>query len=278
MRMKEAVDVFYYDYVLYRLAELYFTNSKDRDIPYYQKIAQKLLVKLRDDRVVFDAEVGLKFAYVKISDLLLAFDRCDAHADPSCCPSHCSQFIETCFGYLSKIQEEYVHLREDKTFIALYKAVVLLCILNSPSLEQFSGTMAPSSIQRLLCDPPRPCIASMQTEEEFKCVKKALLSTMGNVPTDTHKAAFSFLIEKLKSVFSSFKPPLFKYFTTREIMRLKQIYPQSLEKIDSLPSSKSGYKEQILSDYIELCDSISKARRSYTNPGTEGERVEWDSR
>jgi hypothetical protein len=274
--MKELVDVFYYDYVLYRLAELYFTDNKDKAIPYYQKIAQKLLIKLRGDRIAFDAEVGLKFAYIKVCDLLLVLDRCDGHTDLCCCKTHYTQFIETCFEYLSKIQEEYTHLGEDQVFTNLRRTVATLCVFVFPSLGHFNKSKnAPCVLE--LVTAPKSCIGSIETEEEFSSERERFLSRIPAGPTED-ESALSFFCSKLADVFSSFKPPLLQYFSTCEVMRLKRIYPLSLEKVSGLPTSKGGYKKQILSDYAELCDSVSRTRRSYIAPKTEGERLEWDAK
>lgn len=64
--MEDLVDVFYYDYILSRIIELYEQAASISVLIPYLKIATVLSKKFRDDKISLDSQIYMKEAYVKI--------------------------------------------------------------------------------------------------------------------------------------------------------------------------------------------------------------------
>ncbi|ADM10906.1 uncharacterized protein Eint_010430 [Encephalitozoon intestinalis ATCC 50506] len=277
--MKELIDVLYYDHILYKLANLYTLEDTSNEIAQYQKIAQKLLVKLRSDKVVFDAEIGLKFAYIKLFDLHLSFPKCTGRLHVSCCQKHYWQFLSTSFDYLTKIMAEYSSLKECNTFNRLLYSVVEMAFASSPTLDQFealnrdegSSPMKPYLTQRGI---------KAETEEDFSSEKEKLLKTLKIKPKDENdlfNKTFQCIMDELKKTFLSFDVPLLEFFATSEVIQLKELYPNAFEGFEGIPVSSKSYKEEILKEYLDLRNSLSKTRSAFINPKNKGEKVVWGS-
>lgn len=72
--MENLVDVFYYDYVLTKIIELYQRNSLPNCIIPYLRVATPLSKKFRDEKVKMDREIYLKEIYIKVVQILKMFD------------------------------------------------------------------------------------------------------------------------------------------------------------------------------------------------------------
>lgn len=277
--MRELVDVLYYDHILYKLAQMYTLQSASDEIAQYQKIAQKLLVKLRSDKVVFDAEVGLKFAYIKIYDLHLTFPKCAGRLHVSCCQQHYLQFLATSHNYLTKIAMEYVTLQECAPFNRLHHAVVAMALACSPTPEAFHNLGKDQE-----SEPMTPWLEKQglktETEEGFKAAKERVLETLGikaKGESDLFNKTFQCVMDELRKVFLSFDIPLLQFFGTSEVIQLKEVYPNAFEGFEGIPGSSQSYKEEILKEYLDVRSSLSKTRSAFINPKDKGEKILWGS-
>ncbi|CAD24925.1 hypothetical protein [Encephalitozoon cuniculi GB-M1] len=277
--MKELVDVLYYDYILYKLASLYTLENAGNEVGQYQKIAQKLLVKLRSDKVVFDAEVGLKFAYIKLYDLHLSFPKCTGRLHVSCCQKHYLQFLGTSYDYLTKIMAEYSSLKECIPFNHLLNTVVTMAFISSPTLEHFVSLNRDEGFE-----PMKPYLArqgiKVDSEEDFGNEKERLLKTLKIKAKDENKLfnkTFQYVMDELKKIFLSFDVPLLQFFGTSEVIQLKELYPNAFEGLEELPASSTSYKEEILKEYLDVRNSLSKTRSAFINPKDKGEKILWGS-
>lgn len=268
--MKDLVDVLYYDYVLYKLAHLYTRDSRNGMIVQYQKIAQKLLVKIRLDKVMLDEETGLKFAYIKLYDLHLSFPKCIGRSNASCCQDHCSQFMAICRDYLSRIVVEYSALKECDMFKRLFRLTSLVFAFSFPVLPDCPDLRLYLSQQNI----------DVETKDGFEEERTRFLRSMGITLTDGSKVfnrTFERMMEELEQVFLSFNIPVLQFFGTSEAIRLKNTHPQIFGDFEGIPASIPTYKRDILDDYLELKDSLCKARKTVIRPKDEGERIEWSS-
>lgn len=276
--MKDLVDVLYYDYILYRLAGLYTSDGNGETKVQYQKIAQKILTKLRSDKVVLDAEVGLKFAYIKIHDLHQTVPKCEGKSQASCCRKHYLQFLATCCDYLTRIMTEYSALKECEEFKQLLKLTSLLFVFVFQTLSQFANLegmeKGPQHLKSYLSKEK----IEMKTEDEFRRERKMFLKSQ-NICTDSEddilNKSFECMMEKLKKIFLTFDIPALQFFATREAMRLQEIYPNMFEDFEGIPASTGTHREEIVKDYLEVRNSLNKARGTYMNPKDKGEKVAW---
>lgn len=278
--MKHLVDALYYDYVLYKLACLYTADNKNDAIVQYQKIAQKLLLKLRAEKAVLDAEAGLKFAYIKLYDLHLSFPKCVGRLHASCCQKHYSQFLATCHSYLSKIMNEYSALREYEVFRSLFKFTTLLFVFSFPSLSYLKevGEMEKAFLSI------KPYLAkqgiNFETEDEFQGEKRRFtvsLDIKASSDNEVFNQMLGCMMEWLKKVFLSFSVPALQFFATREAMQLKEVYPEAFEGVSGVPDSKREYRQEIITDYLDLRNSLNKIKGIFINPKDKGEKVAWNS-
>ncbi|AFN82379.1 hypothetical protein EROM_010340 [Encephalitozoon romaleae SJ-2008] len=277
--MKELVDVLYYDYILYKLANLYTLETASKEIGQYQKIAQKLLVKLRSDRVIFDAEIGLKFAYIKLYDLHLSFPKCTGRHHASCCRAHYLQFLSTSYDYLTKIMAEYSSLKECTAFSHLIYIVVVVRFVSSPTLEQFRDLNKEEDPESM-----KPYLAQQgikaETEEEFANEKERLIKTLKIKAKDESSLfnkTFQYVMDELKRMFLSFDVPLLSFFGTSEVIQLKELYPNAFEGFEGVPGSSKSYKEEILKEYLDMRSILNKTRSAFINPKDKGEKILWGS-
>ncbi|KAG5858885.1 hypothetical protein KMI_10g15840 [Encephalitozoon hellem] len=277
--MKELVDVLYYDYILYKLASLYTLETTSKEIGQYQKIAQKLLVKLRSDKVVFDTEIGLKFTYIKLYDLHLSFPKCAGRLHASCCQAHYMQFLSTSYDYLTKIMSEYSSLKECAAFNRLIYIVVAMGFVSSPTLEEFRSLSKEESLESMkLCLTQQGIKA--ETEEDFANEKEKLLKTFKIKAKDESSLfnkTFQHVMDELKKLFLSFDIPLLSFFGTSEVVQLKELYPNAFEGFEGIPGSLKSYKEEILKEYLDMRSSLNKTRSAFINPKDKGEKILWGS-
>lgn len=274
--MKDLVDALYYDYVLHKLVCLYTSDNKNEEIAHYQKIAQRLLVKLRAEKAVFDAEVGLKFAYIKLHDLHLSHTKCIGRLQTSCCRKHYAQFLATAYDYLCKIMPEYPMLAECDAFKRLSRLVASLFIFSFPTLAAFrslDGVEGSQPAEAYL----RQQGIEISTEDEFRIQKDALLKPSEAAP-ERLNASLECMMGQLKTIFLSFNIPALQFFATRKAIQLREVYPNIFEGTESIPTSAHAYDEEIVNSYLELRSSLSKARGVFISPKDKGERVGWESK
>lgn len=73
--MENLVDVFYYDYILTRIIELYHGDSPSSIIIPHLKVATPLSKKFREEKIKMDREIYLKEIYIKVLQILKLYDR-----------------------------------------------------------------------------------------------------------------------------------------------------------------------------------------------------------
>ncbi|KAH9412148.1 hypothetical protein HK407_01g00400 [Ordospora pajunii] len=278
--MKELVDVLYYDYVLSKLANLYTLDSRNEEILQYQKIAQKLLIKLRADKIVFDAEVGLKFVYVKMYDLHFSFAKCAGRLHVSCCTNHYLKFLKTAYDYLMKISFEYRCLSEHTGFNKLVYVIAIAALMNSATHEQFIMINEAEENADTIGSYLEKHGIRIISNEEFKEEKAKAFKTTDiviNNESEGLNKSFQLIMDELKKIYMSFGFPLLQFFATNEVIRQKETNQNELKGIEGIPKDADSYKESIIKEYMNMKAALNKTRSIFINPKDKGEKIGWGS-
>ncbi|KAM0672296.1 hypothetical protein CWI42_010440 [Ordospora colligata] len=276
--MKELVDVLYYDHILSKLANLYTLDSRSDEIVQYQKIAQKILIKLRADKIVFDAEVGLKFVYVKMYDLHFSFSKCAGRLHVSCCPNHYLKFVKTSYDYLMKISLEYKCLTEHTGFNKLIYVIAMAALMNSVTYEQFIMISKADHNAATIGSCLEKHGIKIIRKEDFEEKKVKAFRTMGiemKNETEHLNKSFQLIMDELKKIYLSFGFPLLQFFTTNEMIKQKGANQDELKGIEGIPNDADSYKQSIIKEYMNMKAALNKTRSIFINPKDNGEKIGW---
>lgn len=130
--MDILVDVYYYDYILKKIIEMYKSETSNASISHYLRIATEFSRRFRKERLMMDKEIYLKELYLKVIQTIKAVEKKNT-AEPKL---DSSEDIFTAISCLNLSVNGFPSLAEDKDY-QLLNAVVLALYKQRP-VEEFT--------------------------------------------------------------------------------------------------------------------------------------------
>ena len=118
--MDALVDIFYYDFILSKIIEMYHENESIETIIPYLKLATVMSKKFRDDKITMDSQVYIKEIYVKIIQFIKHYVSVKNETKDHKSPNKLIECIQSAISELPELQEDANFLKLCSLAFAIY--------------------------------------------------------------------------------------------------------------------------------------------------------------
>ncbi|KAF9761468.1 hypothetical protein NGRA_2628 [Nosema granulosis] len=199
------VDIMYYDFILYKIVEVYRNTTGDCSTSdEYFDIASKLCKKFKTQKISLDSQIALKIMYIKFKRML-KMENCPEKTTPFCCDHHISVVLKKGFDCLVSVKQEYPAVMQKKIFVDLN---ILVASLVFVYFREYSKKDDSKELMIAVHNYLKTHKIEITSTEDFLRLKDSLFNKLGMVANSNFGEKMIIAIENmLEKTFQMFKEP-----------------------------------------------------------------------